>query len=127
MELSELKRKVQAARRFDVDIGNGRSITMQRPSRFDLQMAGARSGMTGGNTPGSRLQWERLVVSGAVVHWVGIVARDFGAESTEPVPFDADATTLLIDAQPEWGDQLSEALWREMAKADDIEGAAQKN
>lgn len=126
MDLNDLKRKVQAARQFTVEVGAGRVVTLQRPSRFDLQMAGAKAGMSGG-APGSRLQWERLVLSGAVVGWQGITVADFGAHEADAVAFDPEAVSMLLDAQPEWADQLSEALWMQLAKAEDVEGTAAKN
>jgi hypothetical protein len=43
------------------------------------------------------------------------------------VPFSAEAVPMLLDAQPEWADQLSEALWMQLAKAEDVEGTAAKN
>lgn len=125
MDLNDLKRKVQAARRFQVEV-EGRTFTLQRPSRFELQMAGARAGMSAGE-PGSRVHWERLVLLGAIVGWDGVLACDLGAGDFEPVPHSPEAVPMLVDAQPDWADTLATALWVNMAKAEDAEGTASKN
>lgn len=126
MDLNDLKRKVQAARRFTVEV-EGRHLVLQRPSDFDLQMAGAKAGLSGGK-PDGRLLWERLVICGALVDWTGVVASDFGLEADDtPVPFDAEAVALLLDAQPEWAQQLSLALFAAIAAANHEKSEAEKN
>lgn len=125
MELTDLKRKVQAARRFAVEI-DGRSFTLQRPSRFDMQMAAAQAGMAHGD-PGARLHWERLVLLGAIVGWQGVTVADLGLPEAGPLDHDDGAVLLLLDAQPEWGDQLAQALWERLAQASEVEGTAAKN
>lgn len=126
MDLNELKRKVQAARRFTVEV-EGRHLVLQRPSDFELQMAGAKAGLSGGKSD-ARLMWERLVLCGALVDWSGVVASDFGIHGDDtPMPFDAEAVPLLLDAQPEWAQTLSLALFAAIATANHEKSEAEKN
>ncbi len=76
------------------------------------------------------MQWERLIVVGAVIDWQGIVASDFGIDGDDarsPVVFDADVAQMLFDEQPDWYKLVAERLWAEITKAEKAQGDAEKN
>lgn len=117
MDVNDLKRRAQALRDQTVAVGPEdapRRITLRRPTRFEARLAAVRCGVATG-TDGGNLRMERELLQNAVVAWAGVQVGDVLANaSTEPLEHHPDAVALLLDAQPDWADVLTAALFTAM-------------
>ncbi len=112
MDHSDLKARALKAREFDHSIGD-LSFTLRTPSRHELRHAvhelGYRS-LEGAEV--ALLQYALTVRH--MVRWEGVRVKHMGLDSAEdamsPVPLSADAVELLLDAHPDWADELGMQL-----------------
>ena len=107
MDLAELKLKAQAAREFQVPIGEC-SFTLRTPTRLELRELLLQRGLD----PASRSSMVVPLLQQYMLHrflmgWTGVrcshVHPDAGAD---PLPWSVEAVPLVLDAQPEWADTL---------------------
>lgn len=117
MEINDLKRRALALRESVVEVGPAdapRRITLRRPTRFEARLAAVRCGVADG-TAGANVRMERELVAAAVVAWAGVTVADvLPAGGAEPLTHHPDAVALLLDAQPDWADAMTAALFAAM-------------
>jgi len=96
--MSALSEKMRKAREMRVECGNGKTLTVLRP------------------TP---LQWEEIIKSEKIVHgiiglvtgWSGFVELDFiPGGDPHPLPFDADACTEWLSDNPAIFSSVADAV-----------------
>lgn len=127
-DLDYIQRKAEAARRFE-HVVDGRTFQLRRPTRLETSIALAQSAPGGKRDSASGVRFNRAVVEVAVVGWSGVRTRDVlpGHPQDEPFEFEPGAAAVLFDAQPQWEDQLLDALLRQTAAASATQDAAEKN
>lgn len=128
MDLDNLRKRAAEARRFDVPI-DGVVVTLEIPTRHASKLAYSRAGMVeGDNSATTMIRWTRSVLLLSVVGWVGVAERHVLPDGgDEPVPFSADAVDLVLDARPEWEEELASAVLDRLAQRRAIEDTAAKN
>ena len=120
MDLSELKQKAQAAREFSVALptagGDKCSVILRLPTEHDVRLASMRAGVVAMADAGAMVVLERALLLLAVIGWTGVVHADVLAslatdiEGQVPFAFEAGATELFLDANPDW----TQTLWGEL-------------
>lgn len=129
--IADLKRATEAARETTLTVGApgaGKTITLRVPTAHEVKLAGMRSGVAAKTDVAALSVLERTLLCGAIVAWVNLVQTDVlpGAPA-EPLPCLPEACALLLDAQPEWEQALSNALFAALAARVSIKAAAEKN
>ena len=111
MDLAELKARAQAARQFDVAIGEC-SFTLRAPTRLELRQALLRHDIDPRTQSALQLAvLQRYLLHAFLVGWMGVRESDVLPDAgSAPLPWSADAVPLLLDAQPDWADELGGAL-----------------
>lgn len=112
MDLHELQSRAQRAREFTKTV-DGRTFTLRIPTRDESLVAARRLGGSLGDNLAGLLLLQRALLKDAIVGWQGLVIGDVlksAPEAAEPLPFEAGAVPLVLDANPEWADQLSREL-----------------
>lgn len=127
MDIHDLKRKVQAAREFHVDVDGGVQFVLRLPTEHERLLTADRARQQGMPARGML----RNLLQAAVVGWVGLCMEHLLPNTDEPgpLPFDADLAPelvpLVFDAQPAWEAALLDAfLDRLMVRQAPIEEAA---
>ena len=117
MDLAELKAKAQSAREFEVAIGEC-SFKLRTPTRLELREAMLRRGVDPGAQSALVLALvQQYLLLSFLVGWAGPRFRDVVEDAGDaPLPWSADAVTLLLDAQPQWADTLGAALLSSIAE-----------
>lgn len=128
MELEAIRRKAQAARQFEVSLPGGIVVDMRSPTKHESTVAYMEH--SGGGKAASQVRWQRALLVIAVVGWRGVQLQHLLPDATngeEAVPFEPGAAELLLDAQPDWSDQLLAALVPRLASRQAAEDTAAKN
>jgi hypothetical protein len=130
MDISELKAKALAARTVRVEVG-GCTFSLRIPTEHEAVLTVRRIG--GGNLAGDgagMLIFQRACLEQAIVGWQGPrishVLSDDPAE-TDPLAWSVETVPLLLDAQPDWGRELGNALNDHMAQRRKVTQADAKN
>lgn len=131
MDLADLQRRAQAARRFEVAAGDKR-FTLQLPTQHEVEMAMARARGAEG-TAGAEpvlLRVRRALVESAIVEWQGVTLDDLvpGA-GTDPADLVPGAAALFLDndRNAALADQLHERFITQRAARNASMEAAAKN
>ena len=134
MDLADLKRYATAAREFSVPVGAAsapRHITLRLPTQHEVVLAARRSGLHGvAEDAAAHVVLQRTLLLCALVAWSGVVVGDVLADhpqGTDALEWSADAAVLLLDAQPEWEQELGSALMERMAQRKAVKDTAAKN
>jgi hypothetical protein len=134
MELSDLKRLFIAAREISVQVGSAdapRHITVRLPTHHELTMASSRAGLRGVTDDGiAAALLERILVTGSVVAWSGVVVGDVLPDlpqAAEPLACEPGAAELLFDAKPEWEKTVWQELLHNLEKRRTVQDTAEKN
>ena len=125
MDLADLKRKAQASRQFDADLGGGVVFQLRTPTKHEASIAYMES--SSGNRATTEVKWQRTLLVVAVVGWSGVKEAHVLGEGGDAIDFDAGATSLLFDAQPEWEEALLAALVPKLTARQAAEDTAEKN
>lgn len=128
MELEAIRRKAQAARQFDVSLPSGIVVNMQAPTKHESTVAYMES--SGIAKSASQVRWQRALLVLAIVGWRGVLVQHLlpgATNGNEAVAFEPGAAELLLDAQPDWGDQLLAALVPRLSARQAAEDTAAKN
>ncbi len=129
-QIERLKAAVRAARQRVIKVpveptGADLEFTLQVPGCFDIKCAVLRSRADYGPMAASMYATRDLFLR-SLTGWSGVRASHFGAESSEPVPFQRDLVDDLLDALPDVADQalsaFDEFLSVELAKLDASRG-----
>lgn len=130
MELDDIRRNALAARQFTLQVG-GCSFTLRLPTRHEASVAYTRVGRHDGEADSAAMvRWQRAILVPAVVGWSGVLLQHVLPDEpggTEPLPWEPAAVELVLDAQPEWDDQLTRALLDQLSKRRTVEDTAAKN
>lgn len=111
MDAADIRAAAQRAREFTHAIGE-RVFTLRAPTRTELRETIRAHGLmsAAGDVMALPLLNHYLLLRG-LVGWVGVRLCDLGfSADTAPLPWSADAVAVLLDAQPEWADQMGAAL-----------------
>ncbi len=110
--LADLRRRAQAAREFEVDLGADVRVRLRTPTRVQARETAHRHGLLRTAPDAVELQLlQHYLLLQAVVGWVGVrCAHVDAAAGADPLPWSADAVPLVLDAQPLWADALGSAL-----------------
>lgn len=112
MDLQELQARALRAREF-TKVVDGRTFTLRIPTRDESLVAARRLGGSLGDNLAGLLLLQRALLKDAIVGWQGLVVGDVlkdAPEAADALPFEAGAVPLVLDANPEWADQLSKEL-----------------
>ena len=128
MDLADIKRKAEAARRFVVEL-DGRSFTLQLPTRHEIEVEAVRSRLHDGDTDPAQLTViRRRLLERGVVAWAGVtcehLAPGAGNDAAEVSP---EAVALLLDAEPELAAQLDTEFVGRLAERNAKRAEAEKN
>lgn len=136
MELADLKAKAIGARSFSAAVGPPdapRTIHLRAPTQHELRLASLRAGVGTMADAAAMAVLERALVVLAVVGWAGVTCADLAPvlesdpSATDAAPFEPGATELLLDAQPEWGEQLWRVLLEHITERSQRRDEAAKN
>lgn len=132
MELADLKRFALAAREFSHSVGDpARQISLRVPTQHQIDLAARRSGLSSlSDDQAANVVLSRSLLLLGVVGWSGITVGDVlpgNAQSAEPLPWEAGAVELLLDAQPEWAQEMYEALIEQLLSRKALKDTAAKN
>lgn len=125
MELADLKRRAQASRQFDADLGGGVVFQLRTPTKHEASIAYMES--SSGNRATTEVKWQRTLLVVAVVGWSGVKESHVLGEGSDAIDFDKEATALLFDAQPQWEEALLAALVPKLTERQAAEDTAEKN
>lgn len=110
MDKHDIRRKALAAREVSEEVAPGVVITLRLPTRQEVAVAAARSGVHGGGTGAEAglVLMQRELLQAAIVAWgQGVkLSHLLPAEADDALAFDAELVPLLLDAQPAWEDKL---------------------
>lgn len=111
--LADLKDRALKAREFVHAIADC-TFTLRTPSRHEMRQVAHQHGLRELDGPELGLLQYHLVVA-HMAGWTGVRVSHLmpdaqGADAATPVPMAPDAVALLLDAQPEWADQLGTAM-----------------
>lgn len=111
--LADIKARAIKAREFAHVIGDC-TFTLLTPTRQELRQVAYEHGLRALDGPELALLQYHLTVR-HVVGWTGVRVRHLmpdvvAADAGSPVPASPDTVALLLDAQPEWADQLGTEL-----------------
>jgi len=128
MDLAELKARAQAAREFQVSIGEC-SFTLRTPTRLELREVLLRRGVDlTSSSPLILSLVQYYLLTSFLIGWTGPrdshVVPDAG---DAPLAWSVDAVPLLLDAQPEWADTLGAKLLASVSDRSDRIGEEAKN
>jgi hypothetical protein len=128
MELDDIKRLAKAARQIGVKAGPG-AFTLQVPTKLQISIAYMEAGGGGTLRGATLLRYWRALLLLAVVGWSGVPLSAVleGQPDTDDLPYSPDAVELLLDAQPEWEQLLTDTLIDALNKRRGVEDTAAKN
>lgn len=133
MELEAIRRKALAARSFTKELG-GVTFSLRVPTQHESSTLYLRcSTHAGAMDPASLVRWQRAMLLQSIVGWAGakvhhtlsdMVDTDEGGQDFH---FEPGAAEVLLDAQPEWEEELLAAMLERRAARMVREEAAAKN
>lgn len=131
-ELHDLRRAFEAAREFTLPVGPEdakRTVTLRTPTEHQLKLCALRAGVSGpAQDLASMAVLERSLLELCIVGWAAFSQADVVAGgSADPLPFDAAATGLLLDAQPAWFAPAGAELFTRLAQRGSEREEAAKN
>ena len=132
MSAADLAARLEAARRFTVELDGAVVLTLRQPTEHESSCLYLEAGAPAAS---QWMRWQRLLVERALVGWSGVTEATFAADVpghaavvTPPeVAFDAALVPALLDARPEWFKGLIAALLARMAAARATREAASGN
>jgi hypothetical protein len=115
--LADLKARALRAREFTHGIGECQ-FTLRTPTRTEVREVTRARGLLNFDTDALALPLLRqYLLLSALVGWTGVRVSDvLRAEpaARDPLPWSADAVSLLLDAQPDWADELGGVLLEQL-------------
>lgn len=128
MDLADIKRKAEAARRFAVQVG-GLSFTLQLPTMHEIEVEAVRARLhEGGADPAQLTVIRRRLLERGVVAWAGVTCEHLapggGADAAD---VGAEAVALLLDADPALASKLDAEFVGRMAERNAKRAEAAKN
>lgn len=126
MDAQALKEHVEAARRTTLTVGE-RSFTVRLPSRMEMRMTYVHAREGGMQDIEATLHTAHQMLLRGVQGWSGVRASDFGADSADPLPFDASLLPLLLDERPQLAEALQDAFDEAIAQRAARQKEAEKN
>lgn len=132
MDLAEIKRRALEAREFSKDVGpedSPRRISLRIPTQHEITIASRRAGLHQTLDDGAaHLVLERSLLVLAVVGWSGVKVSDvLPGGPGDAFPWEAGATELLLDAQPDWARVLYQELLARLVERRTVRDTAEKN
>jgi hypothetical protein len=122
MDLQTLQQRALAAREVRHTLGEI-TYTLRIPTRHEVLLAAQRSGaMQANGDRAALLVTQRAVLEAAIIGWSGVRVRHLlppeqaGADGDTPLPWEAGAVSLLLDAQNEAAQDLAELVNQRMAQ-----------
>lgn len=122
MDLQTLQQRALAARELSHTISDI-TYRLRVPTRHEVLLAAQRSGaMQAGGDRAALLVTQRAVLEAAVIGWDGarvrhvLPADQAQGEADTPLPWEAGAVPLLLDAQPEAAQALADLINQRMAQ-----------
>lgn len=122
MDLQTLQQRALAARELSHTIGDI-TYRLRVPTRHEVLLAAQRSGaMHVGGDRAALLVTQRAVLEAAIIGWTGARVRHVlppdqaQGEADSPLPWEAGAVPLLLDAQPEAAQALADLINQRMAQ-----------
>lgn len=127
-DLEYIARKALAARQFEHQIG-AVTFRLQLLTKLEASICYAQAAHAGRADGSTWVRYERAVALAAIVGWSGVTAHHVlvSAQPDDPLPWEAAAVPLLLDAQPEWEAELLQVLMQRVAQRQAAEDAAAKN
>ena len=128
MDFDDIKRQQLAARQFSVSAGHA-TFTLQIPTEFEKRLSYLTE--SGGRKFDSvtMIKVQRSMLLRAIVGWSGVQVKDalpdFAGDDT--FAFEAGAAEVLMDAQTEWEETLSTALFERITSDKAAKDTAAKN
>jgi hypothetical protein len=128
MELAQLKARIEAARRFDHEVGGVR-FALQVPTEYEITVYCARARADGATDPSSMMvEAMRAMLLSAVRGWSGVTVDHFLRDGdTEPVEFEPGLVAPLFDAQPDLAPPIVTELQRRLVVRKERTESAAKN
>lgn len=134
MELEEIKRQALAARQFDETVGAEgaeRYISLRLPTQHEVVLATRRAGLQRmADDMAATVVLQRALLVSAVIGWSRVTVGDVlpdSAQAAELLVYEPGAVELLLDAKPDWEEQLGAALLHRLAQRRAVQDTAAKN
>ncbi len=128
MDLADIKRKAEAARRFVVNV-DGRSFTLQLPTQHEIEVEAMRSRLHDGDADPAQLTViRRRMLERGVKAWTGVTCEHLAAGAgTDAAEVSPEAVALLLDAEPELAARLDTDFVGRLAERNAKRAEAAKN
>lgn len=127
MDLADLKRKADAAREYQVQVG-AMAFTCRLPTAHEVEMETARAWGVERENIAVLLRLRRALVERGVVSWQGVTQDMLGpGAAAEPAEVSPAAVGLLIDASDEVAQALMDEFLRRSEARNQRKEAAAKN
>ena len=128
MDLADIKRKAEAARRFTVQAG-GLSFTMQLPTQHEIEVEAVRARLHNGDADPAQLTViRRRLLERGVVAWAGVTCEHLApGGGTDAADVGVEAVALLLDAAPALAAQLDAEFVGRLAERNAQRAEAAKN
>lgn len=128
MDLVDIKRKAEAARRFVVQ-SDGRSFTLQLPTPHETKVEAVRARMHEGDTDPAQLTvLTRRLLERGVVAWSGVTCEQLApGGGTDAAEISPEAVSLLLDADQVLAEVLENAFIAQLADRNAKRAEAAKN
>lgn len=127
MDLADLKRKADAAREYQVQVG-ALAFTCRLPTAHEVEMETARAWSAERDNLAVLLRVRRALVERAVVAWSGVTEAMLGPGAGDtPAEVSPAAVALLLDADPEVAEALLAQFVERSAARNERKEAAAKN
>jgi len=134
MDLADLKRRALAAREFQKAVGPQESLrqfTLRVPTPHEVKVAASRAGLSAVvEDQAAHVLLQRALLVPAVVAWSGVTVGDVLADAepgTDALELEAGAVELVLDAHPDWEQELVSELYQRMAQRREQKDTAAKN
>lgn len=128
MDFEDIKRQQLAARQFGVKVGHA-TFTLQIPTEFEKRLSYLSE--SGGRKFDSvtMIKVQRSMLLRAIVSWAGVQVKDALPDyaGDDSFAFEAGASEVLMDAQTEWEETLSTALFERITSDKAAKDTAAKN
>ena len=128
MDFDDIKRQQLAARQFSVKAGHA-TFTLQIPTEFEKRLSYLTE--SGGRKFDSvtMIKVQRSMLLRAIVGWAGVQVKDALPDFSgdDAFAFEAGAAEVLMDAQTEWEEALSTALFERITSDKAAKDTAAKN
>jgi hypothetical protein len=127
MDLADLKRKADAAREYQVQVG-ALAFTCRLPTTHEVEMETARAWSVERDNLAVLLRVRRALVERCVVSWVGVTEAMLGPGATDvPAEVSPAAVGLLMDADEAVADELQAEFVKRSTARNEQKAAAAKN